>query len=90
MRYEKIQGLKGIAAIAIAYFFHYAVLLAENPFSGGFLKNSFFVIQRVGGYAPDLFFLISGIDNIIYPCLLQDIKLRRFELGNRFKAPFYL
>ena len=60
MRYEKIQGLKGIAAIAIAYFFHYAVLLAENPFSGGFLKNSFFVIQRIGGYAPDLFFLISG------------------------------
>jgi len=37
-----------------------------------------------------LIFFKSGIDNPEYPCILQDIKQWRFELGNRFKASFFI
>ncbi|MCR5545814.1 MAG: acyltransferase [Lachnospiraceae bacterium] len=61
---EKIRGLdglKGIAAIFIAYVYHYCILFAANPFSSNVVMDKLFCgINIYAGYGEAVFFLMSG------------------------------
>ena len=55
--YAALDLYRFLAAITVALFFHYSIVLGGSPFSGSVVGD--FLIEN-GGYVVELFFIISG------------------------------
>ena len=55
--YPGLDLLRIIGAVAVAYFFHYKIVLGTSPFKGTIVGD---FLNTYGGYAVELFFVISG------------------------------
>lgn len=67
--YSGLDLLRILAAFALAFFFHYAIVLGGSPFRGSLVGD---FLNTNGGYVVELFFVISGF--VIYNAYSKRIR----------------
>lgn len=67
--YSGLDLLRILAAFAVAFFFHYAIVLGGSPFRGSLVGD---FLNTNGGYVVELFFIISGF--VIYNAYSERIR----------------
>lgn len=67
--YSGLDLLRILAAFAVAFFFHYAIVFGGSPFRGSVIGD---FLNRNGGYVVELFFVISGF--VIYNAYSEKIR----------------
>lgn len=55
--YSSIDLLRFLAAAAVAFFFHYAIVFGDSPLKGSIVGD---FLNTYGGYVVELFYVISG------------------------------
>ncbi len=54
---SRLDLLRFLAALAVAFFFHYIIVFSDSPVSGNIVGDA---LNKYGGYVVELFYVISG------------------------------
>ncbi len=54
---SRLDLLRFLGALAVAFFFHYIIVFGDSPLSGNIIGDA---LNKYGGYAVELFYVISG------------------------------
>lgn len=69
---SRLDLLRFLAALAVAFFFHYVIVFGDSPVSGNILGDA---LNKYGGYVVELFYVISGfVMYIAYSERIRDGK----------------
>ena len=54
---SRLDLLRLLAALAVAFFFHYIIVFSDSPLSGNIVGDA---LNKYGGYVVELFYVVSG------------------------------
>ncbi len=66
---SRLDLLRFLAALAVAFFFHYIIVFGESPLSGNIVGDA---LNKYGGYVVELFYIISGF--VMYTAYSERIR----------------
>ncbi len=66
---SRLDLLRFLAALAVAFFFHYIIVFGDSPVSGNIVGDA---LNKYGGYVVELFYIISGF--VMYTAYSERIR----------------